>query len=46
MIGGGETTAVSFSTTGIEVGEKYTFFCSYPGHWGIMKDVFRYLEDI
>ena len=40
MIGGGETTAVSFSTTGIEVGEKYTFFCSYPGHWGIMKGTF------
>ena len=40
MIGGGETTAVSFSTRSIEVGEKYTFFCSYPGHWGIMKGTF------
>ena len=40
MIGGGESTAVSFSTKSIKVGEKYTFFCSYPGHWGIMKGTF------
>ena len=40
MIGGGESTAVSFSTESIKVGEKYTFFCSYPGHWGIMKGTF------
>ena len=40
MIGGGETTAVSFSTKSIEVGKKYIFFCSYPGHWGIMKGTF------
>ena len=40
MIGGGETTAVSFSTKNIEAGEKYIFFCSYPGHWGIMKGTF------
>ena len=40
LIGGGETAAVSFSTRGIEVGEKYIFFCSYPGHWGIMKGTF------
>ena len=40
MIGGGESAAVSFSTTNIKAGEKYTFFCSYPGHWGIMKGTF------
>ena len=40
MIGGGETTSVSFPTGSIEAGEKYIFFCSYPGHWGIMKGTF------
>ena len=40
LIGGGETTAVSFPTRNIEAGEKYIFFCSYPGHWGIMKGTF------
>ena len=40
MIGGGESTAVSFSTENMKTSEKYIFFCSYPGHWGIMKGTF------
>ena len=40
IIGGGETTSVTFSTGGMTAGEAYTFFCSFPGHWGIMKGTF------
>lgn len=40
VIGGGETTEVEFSTEGL-AGEKLTFFCSFPGHSGIMKGSFE-----
>ena len=39
LIGGGESTNVTFSVTKIAAGE-YTFFCSFPGHWGVMKGTF------
>ncbi len=37
IIGGGETTSVTFATSKLEAGGDYTFFCSFPGHWGVMK---------
>ena len=37
MIGGGETTSVSFEPAKLESGKEYTFFCSFPGHYGIMR---------
>ena len=37
IIGGGETDAVKFSTSKLTAGEDYTFFCSFPGHAGLMK---------
>ncbi len=37
VIGGGETTSVTFATSKLEAGGDYTFFCSFPGHWGVMK---------
>jgi azurin len=37
VVGGGETTSVSFDTAKLKVGEDYTFFCSFPGHSGVMK---------
>jgi len=40
IIGGGESTSVTFSTEGMTAGTAYTFFCSFPGHWGIMKGTF------
>lgn len=39
VIGGGETTEVEFSNEGL-AGEKLTFFCSFPGHSGMMKGNF------
>ena len=37
MIGGGATTRVRFATSKLKKGGDYTFFCSFPGHWGVMK---------
>ena len=37
VIGGGESTKVSFKVKSLKAAEKYVFFCSFPGHAGIMK---------
>ena len=37
IIGGGETTTVTFSTADLSKSESYTFFCSFPGHYAIMQ---------
>ena len=37
LIGGGETATVRFPTSKLKKGGDYTFFCSFPGHWTVMK---------
>jgi len=37
LIGGGESTTITFATGKLEKGGDYTFFCSFPGHWNVMK---------
>jgi azurin len=37
IIGGGESTSVKFKTSLLTKGGDYTFFCSFPGHSGLMK---------
>lgn len=37
MIGGGQSTSVTFSTSSLEQGGDYTFFCSFPGHSALMR---------
>ena len=37
MIGGGETTSVTFPVSKLQAGGPYEFFCSFPGHWTIMR---------
>ena len=41
VIGGGEETSVTFSTSLLKTGEDYTFFCSFPGHFAVMKGAFK-----
>lgn len=36
VIGGGESTSVTFDVAKLKEGEDYAFFCSFPGHWTIM----------
>lgn len=37
MVGGGESTSVSFAVSKIKDGGPYQFFCSFPGHSALMK---------
>ena len=37
VIGGGQTTSVTFPTSKLVKGGDYTFFCSFPGHYGQMR---------
>jgi azurin len=37
LIGGGESTSVKFPTAKLKKGGDYIFFCSFPGHWAVMK---------
>lgn len=41
VIGGGESTAVTFATAKLAAGGDYAFFCSFPGHWAVMKGTLR-----
>jgi len=37
LIGGGETTSMTFPVDKIKDGGPYVFFCSFPGHSALMK---------
>jgi azurin len=37
LIGGGEVTSVTFPVSKLKMGEEYTYVCSFPGHFGIMR---------
>lgn len=37
LIGGGETTSITFDASGLEAGGDYTYFCSFPGHFAQMN---------
>ncbi|AAN53885.1 azurin [Shewanella oneidensis MR-1] len=41
LVGGGESTSVTFSTAGMSPTEAYQFFCSFPGHRAIMQGSFK-----
>ncbi len=42
VIGGGQTTSVKFPTSKLKKGEAYSFFCSFPGHYSIMRGTFKF----
>ncbi|MCE7032943.1 azurin [Lysobacter sp. GX 14042] len=37
LVGGGETTSVTFAASGIQGNGPYKFFCSFPGHSALMR---------
>jgi azurin len=37
LIGGGETTSVTFAVSELQGGDEYKFFCSFPGHSALMN---------
>ena len=42
LIGGGQTTSVTFPTSALTKGGAYTFFCSFPGHIALMKGTLKF----
>ena len=40
QVGGGQSATINFPTTGLVKGGDYTFFCSFPGHIGLMRGKF------
>lgn len=40
IVGGGESDSVTLSLEGLAADQEYTFFCSFPGHWSMMKGSF------
>jgi azurin len=42
IIGGGESASVTFSTAKLTKGGDYTFMCTFPGHYVIMKGAFKF----
>ena len=40
LVGGGQSTSVRFPISAVVKGGDYMFFCSFPGHFGIMKGKF------
>lgn len=41
VLGPGETDSVSLDVSKLSATESYTFFCSFPGHSGVMKGVLK-----
>jgi azurin len=42
VIGGGESTSVTFPTSLLKQGEDYSFVCTFPGHSALMKGKFKF----
>lgn len=40
IVGAGESSSTSFSPSILEDGQSYDFFCSFPGHWALMRGKF------
>lgn len=41
VIGAGESTSVTFDVSKLAADGDYSFFCSFPGHWSIMKGTLK-----
>jgi azurin len=42
IVGGGQSDTITFPTSALKKGEAYSFFCTFPGHWAIMKGAFKF----
>ena len=42
VIGGGETATVTFPTSKLTKGGDYTYMCTFPGHYVIMKGTLKF----
>ena len=42
IVGGGQSTSITFPVSALKKGESYTYFCSFPGHSSLMKGAFKF----
>ena len=42
IVGGGETATVTFPASKLTKGGDYTYMCTFPGHYVIMKGTFKF----
>lgn len=42
IVGGGETATITFSTSLLQEGVRYAFFCTSPGHSSMMHGMFLF----
>ncbi|HTY94213.1 MAG TPA: azurin [Steroidobacteraceae bacterium] len=42
IVGGGESATVTFPTSRLTKGGDYSFMCTFPGHYVIMKGVLKF----
>ena len=42
VIGGGQTTSVTFPTSVLKPGGDYRYLCTYPGHNALMRGTFKF----
>jgi len=40
LVGGGESTTITFDLSDLDKSTEYTYFCSFPGHWVQMNGKF------
>lgn len=41
LVGGGESADVTFKVSALKSGESYKFFCTFPGHSGLMNGTLK-----
>ena len=44
LIGGGEKTTAEVDVSKLAADQNYTFFCSFPGHNGVMRGVVKLVD--
>ncbi len=44
LIGGGQSTSITFDASVLDSSGAYTFFCSFPGHWAAMKGTLEFIN--
>lgn len=42
VIGGGQTTSVTFATSSLKAGGDYRYLCTFPGHHALMHGSFKF----
>ena len=42
VVGGGESTSVTFPTSILKPGGAYKYLCTFPGHYTTMNGVFKF----